>query len=186
MLLLELAASLALLALDALAFLQRQHLLVLDTQLAALELKVIEVFDHDGGLLGRGEIGKGQASEDAVIEVVVEGVRQRQTHFRHQLHQLLLLHRERDVFDDDGGRDELVVAVGRDGVGSSQVLTDGLAQGRSKWRMRWRRMVLVLVLVLVLVWVVLVWVVLVWVMLVLVLRLVLVGRKRWRWTGRQV
>ena len=111
-LLLELAAALTLLALDALAFGDRQHLLVLDAQLAAVQLEVVHRVDDGGRLLGGGEVGKGQASEDAVVKVVVEGIGQRQAQVSHELHQLLLLDGEGDVLDDDGGGDELLVDVG--------------------------------------------------------------------------
>ena len=116
MLLFQLASTLALLSFNPLALLQREHLLVLDPQLTSLQLKVIKMLNHHGGLLGCGEVGKRQASEDTMIKVIVEGVGQRQTEVGHELHQLLLLDREGDVLDDDGRRDELLLGLGSEGL----------------------------------------------------------------------
>ena len=111
MLLLELTASFALLPLNPLTLLQRQHLLVLHPQLATLKLKMIQMLDDRRRFVRRREIGKCEAPKYAVIEVVVERIRQRQAHLRHEFHQLLLFHRERYVFDDDCGRDELLIRI---------------------------------------------------------------------------
>lgn len=108
MLLLELSPSFPLFSFDPLALLERKHLLVFDPQLPTLELKVVEHLDDRGGLLGRREVCKGKTPEDAIVKVVVEGIRERQVHLGHELHQLLLLHRERDVLDHDRSRDQLV------------------------------------------------------------------------------
>lgn len=74
MLLLQLSTALSLLSLDALSFLQRQHLLVLHTQLSPLQLVVIEMIDNLGCLIRRGEVGEGKTTEDSVVEVIVEGI----------------------------------------------------------------------------------------------------------------
>jgi hypothetical protein len=47
---------------------------------------MIHGLDYYSGLLRRREIGKGKASEDAVVEMVIEGVWKGKSHFRHQLH----------------------------------------------------------------------------------------------------
>ncbi|KAB8627241.1 hypothetical protein FH972_026074 [Carpinus fangiana] len=115
-LLLELAATLALLPLDAVSLGLGEHLFVLDTQLAAVEVQVIHGLDDGGRLLRRGEVGKGQAAEDAVVKVIVEGIGQGQGHVGHDGDQLLLLDGKGDVLDDDCGGDEVLVGVGADMV----------------------------------------------------------------------
>lgn len=110
-LLLKLTSAFPLLPLDSLPLRQRKHLLVLDTQFSALQLKVVHRLNHDRRLLGRGEVGKRQATEDTIVEMVVEGIGQRQAEIGHQLHQLLLLDRKGDVLNDDGGGDQLFVAL---------------------------------------------------------------------------
>ena len=107
------ASTLPLLPFDPFALLQRQHLLVLDSQLPALQFKVIEHLDHGRRLLRRGEIGEGQTPENAIVKVVVESVGQRKVQLGHQLHQLFLLDGKRNVLDDDGGRDQFVVDIRR-------------------------------------------------------------------------
>lgn len=72
---------------------------------------MVQIVNHHLSLVGRCEIGKSQSTEDAVIEVIVEGVWKGKIHVRHQLHQLLLFHGKGDVLDDDGGRDEVVVLI---------------------------------------------------------------------------
>lgn len=60
------------------------------------------------GLLGGGEVGKGQAPEDTVVEVVIERVGKGEVHVGHDLDELLLLDGEGNVLDDDGGWDKLI------------------------------------------------------------------------------
>ena len=77
MLFLKLSPSLTFLPFDTFAFLNREHLLVFDPQLSSLQLKMIHHINDSSCLFGRGEVGEGQASEDTVVEVIVEGIRQR-------------------------------------------------------------------------------------------------------------
>lgn len=112
----QLSSALSLLPLDPLALLQREHLFVFDSQLASLKLKMVQNFNHGGGLFGRREVGESQTTENAIVEVVVEGVGKWQVHIRHQLNQLLLFHGKRNIFDDNGGWNQLIVgflAAGR-------------------------------------------------------------------------
>jgi len=110
-LLFELAPTFPLFPFDPFTFLERQHLLILDPQFAALEFKVVEDFDDGGRFLGRGEVGEGQTTENTIVKVVIEGVGQWQVQLGHQLHQLFFLDGERNVFDDDGGWDQFIVYV---------------------------------------------------------------------------
>ena len=106
---LELASALTLLALDALPFRSWQHLLVLDPQLPAVELKVVHVVNDSRRLVCVGEVGESQATENTVVEVVVESIWERQSHVGHDRNELFLLDGKRNVLDDDGSRDELLV-----------------------------------------------------------------------------
>lgn len=107
MLFLQLAALLPLLALDALSLVLRKHLLVLHPQLSALNLVTIELLDDGLGIQGALEVGEGETTENAVIEVVVEGIRLGKAKVGHDLGKHLFPHVERDVLDDNGGRDEV-------------------------------------------------------------------------------
>jgi hypothetical protein len=67
---------------------------------------------NDNRRLFRGrEIRECEAAEDAVVEVVVEGVGEGEVHLGHDFGELLALDREGDVLDDDGGWDELFAVV---------------------------------------------------------------------------
>lgn len=111
-LLLKLAAALALLALDALALGLGQHLLVLDAQLAAVHVHAIHGVNDDARVLGRLKVGKGEAAEDAIVKVVVEGVGLGQVHVEHDGGERLLAHGKGNVLDDNGRGDELVAVRG--------------------------------------------------------------------------
>lgn len=108
---LQLSPTLPFFPLDPLALLRREHLLVLNPKFPALKFKVVEHLDHRGGLFGGGEVCKRQAPKDAIVEMVVERVGKREAQFGHQLHQLFLLDGKRDVLDDDGGQDQVIVRV---------------------------------------------------------------------------
>jgi hypothetical protein len=112
-LLLELATALPLLTLDSLSLSERQHLLVLDPQLSPMQLKMIHGVYDLRRLLGCSEVGESQTSEDSIVEVVIEGVWERQPQISHQLHQLFLLHCERNVLDNNGGRDQFFIDIMR-------------------------------------------------------------------------
>ena len=112
-LLLELPTPLPLLSLDALPLLQRQHFLVLDAELTSLQLVVVEGLDDLCRLLRRREVGECQTPENAIIEVVVEGVWKWEVQVIHHIHQLLLLDCERDVLDYDRRGNKLVLRVWR-------------------------------------------------------------------------
>lgn len=107
-LLLELAALLPLFPLDPLPLVLGQHLLVLDPQLPSLHLVAVEPLDDGLRVEGALEVGKSEAAEDAVVEVVVEGIRLGKAQVRHDLGEHLFPHVERDVLDDDGRRDQVV------------------------------------------------------------------------------
>jgi len=109
MLFLQLSTLLPLLPLYFLPLKNREHLLVLDSQLPSLELHMVHRLDDYRSLFGRSEVCKCQPPENSAIEVVVEGVGKREVHLCHELHELLLLDSKGDVLDDNGGRDELVV-----------------------------------------------------------------------------
>jgi hypothetical protein len=130
-LLLKLATSLTLLALDAFALSQGQHLLVLDAKLATAEFHVVESVDDLVSLTRGGEVSKGQTSEDAIVEVVVEGIGQRQVHVNHELNKLLFLDSEGDVLDDNGSGDQLVIIFKRlsSTIGTSRRKKRGRALG---------------------------------------------------------
>ena len=111
MLLLQLPSSLTLLALDPFSFMQREHLLELDAELPAGDIAMIEPIDDLDRFSVGGEIGKRKAPEDSVVKMIVERVRQGELHTSHEVDQLLLFHCKRDVLDDDGRRDQLVLAI---------------------------------------------------------------------------
>lgn len=111
MLLLELSTTFTLLALDALALGQGQHLLVLDPQFATAELHMIECVDNGLRLLRRCEVGERQATEHTVVEVVVERIWKWQIHVDHKLNKLLFLHGEWDILDNNSGRYQFVVVI---------------------------------------------------------------------------
>lgn len=127
MLFLQLTAALSLLALDPFALGQREHLLVLDPELPSMQFEVIHGVYDRSSFFGRGEVGEGEAPENTIVEMVVEGIRQRQAQISHQLHQLFLLDSKRDVLDDDGRGDELLVHLVRKIVLSQRVLAETLA-----------------------------------------------------------
>jgi hypothetical protein len=112
MLLLKLASALTLFAFDALSFRSRQHLLVFNPEFPAVELKVVHVVNDGRRLVRVGEVGESQTAENAIVEVVVEGVWERQSHVGHNRDELFLLDGERNVLDDDGSRDEFLVDLG--------------------------------------------------------------------------
>src|ERR1700761_6819933 len=111
MLFLELASALPLLTFNSLALRRWQHLLILHTQLPPVQLEMVHRVNHSSRFFGIREIRKRQATENAIIEMVVESVRKRQTELGHNAHELLLLDREWDVLDHNGGRDEVVVGL---------------------------------------------------------------------------
>jgi hypothetical protein len=82
-LLLKLATALSLLTLNSLSLSLREHLLVLNTKLAAMDIHAIHCLNNQARVISRLKVGKGQASEDAVIEMVVKGVWLRKVHFEH-------------------------------------------------------------------------------------------------------
>lgn len=120
MLFLELTTALTLLSFNSLALGGGEHLLVLDSQLPALEFKVVHSINDSGGLVGRSEVGESQSAENTIVEVVVESVGKRKTHVSHQLDQLLLLDGERNVLDNNSGRDELFIGLRTELIGSDR------------------------------------------------------------------
>lgn len=111
MLLFELSPTLPFLALNAIAFSLRQHLLVLDTELSSVEVEVVHGVNDLGSFIGSGKVCKCESTEDTIVEMVVESVWQRQVHIGHDLHELFFLNRKGDVLDDDCSRDQVLVTV---------------------------------------------------------------------------
>jgi len=109
MLFLQLTTPLSLFSLNLFALHRWQHLLVLDPQFPALEIQVVHLQDNSRCLLGGRKICKRQASENAVVEMVIERIREGESHFCHYRNELLFLDSEGDVLDDDGSGDELVL-----------------------------------------------------------------------------
>lgn len=124
MLLFQLATSFTLLPFDAFPLRQGQHLLVLHPQLPTLQFKVVQMIDNRRRLFCRGEVCKSQASEDPVIEVIIEGIGERQVHIGHELHQLFLLRRKWDVLDHDRRGDELLIGIGVESLRSQGGMSD--------------------------------------------------------------
>jgi hypothetical protein len=106
-----LATSLSFLPFNPFSLGNWQHFLILDPQFPTMQLEVVHVLDYLRRLVRGGEVGKGEASKNAIVEVVIEGVRQRQAQIGHELHELFLLHGEGDVLDDNGSWNELLVNV---------------------------------------------------------------------------
>lgn len=77
-LLLELAAAFAFLALDPLAFLEREHFLVLDAQFAPHQLASVQGMNDLRRFFSAREVRKRQTAENAVVEMVVERIGQGQ------------------------------------------------------------------------------------------------------------
>ena len=113
-LLFELTSSLSLFPFDALTFGFGEHLFVLDTKLTSVDIHAVHGFNNDASVLGRLEVGKGQTTEYAVVEVVVEGIWLWEVHFKHHGGEAFFADSKRNVLDDNGGRDELL-AVGSRG-----------------------------------------------------------------------
>jgi len=109
MLLLKLTTLLPFIPLDPFPFLGREHFLVLNPELSTLEFHVIHRVDNMSCLLGVREVCKGKTSKDAVVKVVIEGIRKGELHFRHERNKLLFLDGEGYIFDDNSGRDELFI-----------------------------------------------------------------------------
>lgn len=122
MLLLELASPLSLLALDTFPFRLRQHLFIFNPKLPTMDVHSIHSVNDDPCILGRLEVGKGKASKNTIVEVVVEGIGLGKLHLQHDGRQCLFAYGKRDVLDDDGGRDKLVTVgmrgskIGRGGM----------------------------------------------------------------------
>lgn len=110
-LLLQLATLLALLPLDSLPLVFRQHLLVLNPQLPPLNIQLVHPVNDLSRLIGTREVGKGEATEHSVVEMVVESVGLWQVHFHHDGLQDLLADVERDILDDNGGGYQVVLLV---------------------------------------------------------------------------
>jgi len=119
-------------ALDPLLFTSLQDLLVLDTKLATGDVVAIQSNDDGISLVGVTEVGKSESSEDTIIVMVVEGIRQRSLETLDDGQEGLFLHRERNILDHDGGRDDLIVDQLADhplGIGVARIVTiDGIVR----------------------------------------------------------
>src|SRR2546421_9342173 len=140
-LLLQLAAPLSLFSLNALSFRKWKHLLVLDPQLPALQFEMIQVINDSRSLLSGGEVRKRQTSEDAIVEVVIKGVRKRQVEFCHELNKLFLLYRKRDILDYDGRRNKLLIRVGVNSISPHRLAERNVAQASKMVHVRQRRLI---------------------------------------------
>ena len=76
-----------------------------------MQFEVVHGFYHRSCLFGRGEIGKGKPSEDAIVEVIIESVGQGQAQLSHKRHELLLLYGKRNILDDNGSGNKLLIDV---------------------------------------------------------------------------
>lgn len=111
----ELATSLTLLSLNTFALGLGEHLLVLDTQLATVDIHAVHGFNDYSSVFGRLEVGESETAEDAIVKVVIEGVGLRQVHLEHDGSEGLLADSERDILDDNSGRNKLI-GVGAGGA----------------------------------------------------------------------
>ena len=105
---LKLSTLLSLVSLNSFPLLSWEHLFVLNSELSTLELHVVHGGNNMSRLFGVGEVRKSQTSKDALVEVVIECVRQRELHVSHESDELLFLDGEGDVLNDDGGRNQLI------------------------------------------------------------------------------
>ena len=108
MLLLKLSTALTLLAFNPFPLSLREHLLVFNTQLAAMDIHTVHGFNDHACVLCRLEVGESQATENTVVKVVVEGVWLRKVHFEHNRSKGLLSYGKGDVLDNNGSGDKLV------------------------------------------------------------------------------
>ena len=143
MLLFKLTPALSFLSFDALSLLKGQHFLVLHSQLSTLKVKVVEMINHDCSFIGRREISKSQAAENAIIKMIVECVRQRQTHLGHNVDQLLFLDRKGNVFNHNCRRYELLILIRPKGIRAvlqaGQLRRSESAEGVQSWERRYWR-----------------------------------------------
>lgn len=118
MLLLKLTTLLPFLSLDAFTLVLGKHFLVFHAQLATLDIEAIHAVDDELGVGSALEVGECESTEDTLIKVVVKRVWLGQMHLDHDGCEVLLADVERDVFDDDGGGDEIVDVFARVGHGT--------------------------------------------------------------------
>lgn len=86
-----------------------------------MDIVPVQGGNHTGRLIWRAEIRKRQSSENPVIVVIVECVRERCAQGLHHAQKCFAGDGEWNVFDHDGGRDDIVVlgGYGRHGVAVS-------------------------------------------------------------------
>lgn len=111
MLLFQLTSSLSLLSLNSLPLSQWKHLLVFNSEFSSVKLEVVHGINNLGSLLCSSKICKGQAPENTIVEMIIEGIRQREPQISHELDELLFLDCKGDILDDYGCRDELLICV---------------------------------------------------------------------------
>lgn len=105
MLLLELSSALPLFPFDTFPLSLGEHLLVLDSQFAAMDIHSIHRLDNNASILGGLEVGESESSKNAIIEMVVESIGLGKVHVQHDGSKRLFADSKRDVLNDDGGRD---------------------------------------------------------------------------------
>lgn len=107
-LLLELTTALSLFTFDSLSLSFGEHLLVFNTQFATVDIHSVHGFNYHASVLGGLEVGESQATENTVIEVVVEGIWLGKVHLEHDGSQGLLANCKGNVLDNNSSGNELV------------------------------------------------------------------------------
>lgn len=111
MLLLKLASFFTFFALNTVTLDKREHFLVLNAKLAPSNFTAVEVGNNSRCLLRGGEISKSQSSENSIVKMIVESVRNRKPQCSQYLQQLLLFNGKRDVFDNNSRGNQLFLHV---------------------------------------------------------------------------
>lgn len=73
-----------------------------------MDVHAVHGLDDNSSVLGRLEVGKCKTSENAIVEMVVEGIGLGKVEFQHDGSQRFLSNCKWNVLDNDGGRDQLV------------------------------------------------------------------------------
>jgi hypothetical protein len=109
---LELTTTLSLLAFDPLSFSLGEHFLILNTQFATVNIHSVHGINYHPSVLSGLEVGESQTTENAIIEVIVEGIWLREVHVEHDRSKRLLSDGKGNVLDNNSSGDKLI------GIGS--------------------------------------------------------------------